>query len=170
MGTFYNTDTLRVMKLVLHDPEWSWNPAALLTNTFSLTKCRPRLDLVLTSRPPSAPQRAAVLLPPAHRQTLHQEEGEHGDGELPESCHEGAAQQVTTTVLINTWSCDIVVELEADHESIWCLRRCDVETLNLQSCFWLLDLSNEQYLHFQWVRRKKIDEIDAFMLRKWNGF
>ena len=112
----------------LHDPEWSWNPAALLTNTFSLTKCRPRLDLVLTSRPPSAPQRAAVLLPPAHRQTLHQEEGEHGDGELPESCHEGAAQQVTTTVLINMWSCDIVVELEADHESIWCLRRCDVET------------------------------------------
>lgn len=43
----------------------------------------------------SGPQHAAVLFSPTHRQTLHQEEGEPGDSQLPESGHEGAAEQVT---------------------------------------------------------------------------
>lgn len=41
-----------------------------------------------------APQHAALHSPPAHRHALHPEEGQHGDRQLPESSHEGAAEQV----------------------------------------------------------------------------
>lgn len=44
---------------------------------------------------PSLSQHAALLFPSHHCQTLHKEEGEHGDCQLPESCYEGAAEQVT---------------------------------------------------------------------------
>jgi len=47
--------------------------------------------------PPCVLQHAAIHAPPAHRQALHPQEGEHGDGQLHEPGHEGAAEQVESS-------------------------------------------------------------------------
>lgn len=58
------------------------------------TKVINSVELMLLNFP-SVSQHAALLFPSHHRQTLHKEEGEHGDCQLPESCYEGAAEKVT---------------------------------------------------------------------------
>lgn len=51
---------------------------------------------VLAQTPPSSHQHAATLISPLGGQTLYQQEGEPSHCQLPESRHEGAAEQVTT--------------------------------------------------------------------------
>ncbi len=76
---------------------------------------------VLTSPPPSAPQHAAVLVSPTHRQTLHQEEGKHGDSQLPESCHEGAAEQVMTEFTTGyIYMCRVCFHIHAERREFLC--------------------------------------------------